>query len=63
LITLTGLLLPPRFGREPLHPQLLSQAAHALGHWAMPEVQVLAVLVALIPKSKRLDEVEVGQAA
>ncbi len=48
LVTLAGLLLPPRLGRAPLHAQWLSQAAHALGHWAMPEVQVLAVLVALI---------------
>jgi paraquat-inducible protein A len=48
LVTLAGLLLPARFGWPPLQPELLSRAARALGYWAMPEVQVLAVLVALM---------------
>jgi paraquat-inducible protein A len=55
LVTLTGLLLPPRLGRVPLHSKGLSQTAHALGHWAMPEVQVLAVLVALIKLGSLVD--------
>lgn len=44
---LAGLLLPPRLGwHTAAHPSLW-RAAHALEHWAMPEVYVLAVLVAL----------------
>lgn len=48
LATLAGLLVPERLGRPPLQSRLLWSAARALGHWAMPEVQVLAVLVALM---------------
>jgi len=48
LIVLAGLLLPARFGWPPVQAELLSRAAHALGYWAMPEVQVLAVIVALL---------------
>jgi paraquat-inducible protein A len=59
LVTLAGLLLPARFGRPPVQPELLSRAARALGHWAMPEVQVLAVLVALM-KLGRLVNVTIG---
>jgi paraquat-inducible protein A len=59
LIALTALLLPARFGWKPVQPQFLTQAAHALGHWAMPEVQVLAVLVALI-KLGKLVTVSIG---
>ena len=55
LVALAGLLLPPRFGRVPPYPQMLSQVAHALGQWAMPEVQVLAVLVALIKLGSMVD--------
>ncbi|HWA08171.1 MAG TPA: paraquat-inducible protein A [Opitutaceae bacterium] len=55
LVTLAGLLLPPRLGRQPLRPRMLWQAAHAFGHWAMPEVQVLAVLVALMKLGKLVD--------
>jgi paraquat-inducible protein A len=48
LATLAGLLVPERLGQPPLQSRLLWSTAHALGHWAMPEVQVLAVLVALM---------------
>ncbi|HVU22905.1 MAG TPA: paraquat-inducible protein A [Opitutus sp.] len=46
--TLAGLLLPERLGQPLPSSRLLRSTAHALGHWAMPEVQVLAVLVALM---------------
>jgi paraquat-inducible protein A len=48
LVTLAGLLLPARFGWPPVRTEMLSRLAHALAYWAMPEVQVLAVLVALM---------------
>ncbi|MEO7599680.1 MAG: paraquat-inducible protein A [Opitutus sp.] len=48
LVILAVGLLPPRLGwKQRPHP-LLSSAAHALSYWAIPEVQVLAVLVALM---------------
>jgi paraquat-inducible protein A len=46
--TLVGLLAPTRFGWEPVAPRSLALAARAVEHWAMPEVQVLAVLVAMV---------------
>jgi paraquat-inducible protein A len=46
--TLTGLLLPARLGWQPFAPRTLTLSARAVEHWAMPEVQVLAVLVALV---------------
>jgi paraquat-inducible protein A len=45
---LTGVLLPARLGWSQKASGILSHTAHALGYWAMPEVQVLAVLVALM---------------
>jgi paraquat-inducible protein A len=42
LATLAGLHVRSRFGR------FLLPVAQALGHWAIPEVQVLAVLVAIM---------------
>lgn len=45
--TLAGLLLPARFGWRPVGARLLARVAHAVEHWAMPEVHILAVLVAL----------------
>jgi paraquat-inducible protein A len=45
--TLLGLLLPPRRGVHAPPSRALWRTAHALEHWAMPEVYVLAVLVAL----------------
>jgi paraquat-inducible protein A len=59
LIALAGLLLPARLGWPPVRADLLSRAAHALGYWAMPEVQVLAVLVALM-KLGKLVHVAIG---
>ena len=45
--TLAGLLVPPQPGDSPAARRALGHAAHAFEHWAMPEVYVLAVLVAL----------------
>lgn len=47
LATLVGLLGPPKLGLRAGGVRILWHAAHALEHWAMPEVYVLAVLVAL----------------
>jgi len=46
--TLVAIVLPARLGRRAAPPRALNAAAHAIAHWAMPEVQVLAVLVALV---------------
>lgn len=43
--TLAAVLLPARLGR-PLAPGLLTGLAHEIARWAMPEVHILAVLVA-----------------
>jgi paraquat-inducible protein A len=59
LATLIGLAVPGRFGVEPLAPRTLRFLARSLEHWAMPEVQVLAVLVALV-KLHTLVNVQVG---
>jgi len=55
LTVLAGLLLPARLGRPPLQGRLLARAARALSDWAMPEVQVLAVLVALMKLGNLVD--------
>jgi paraquat-inducible protein A len=57
--TLAGLLLPAKFGWRVIGERLLSRLAHALEHWAMPEVHILAVLVAL-SKLGTLVNVHVG---
>jgi paraquat-inducible protein A len=44
---LAGLLVPPKLGRPVAAERMLTRTAYALEHWAMPEVYVLAVLVAL----------------
>lgn len=56
--TLAAVTLPLRFGRRPGSRRLVA-FAHALSHWAMPEVQVLAVLVALV-KLRTLVGIEIG---
>lgn len=56
---LAALLLPERFGWGQAHTGVLARAALAMEHWAMPEVQVLAVLVALM-KLGRLADVTIG---
>lgn len=48
LATLALLHLPSRLGWRPPGLGLLVRTAHLLEHWAIPEVQVLAVLVALM---------------
>ena len=45
--TLAGLLVPPKLGWPIVGERALWRTAHALEHWAMPEVSILAVLVAL----------------
>ena len=45
--TLVALLVPPRVGWPPAAANALARAARALERWSMPEVHVLAVLVAL----------------
>ena len=45
--TLAGLLVPARLGWRVVGARLLDRVAHAVEHWAMPEVHILAVLVAL----------------
>lgn len=59
LATLAGLLVPPKLGLPVLGERALARVAHALEHWAMPEVQILAVLVAL-SKLGTLVDVHVG---
>jgi paraquat-inducible protein A len=53
--TLAGLLLAPRQGWPPSVRRALARSAHALEHWAMPEVHVLAVLVALVKLGSQVD--------
>jgi paraquat-inducible protein A len=48
LSAMAGVLLPVRFGWAQQPSEFLARTAHALGYWAIPEVQVLAVLVALM---------------
>lgn len=45
--TLAGVLVPARFGWRMAGERLLGRFVHALEHWAMPEVHILAVIVAL----------------
>jgi paraquat-inducible protein A len=54
-----GLLLPAKFSRQGARGRFLWRAVHALQHWAMPEVHVLAVLVSLT-KLGSLVDVSVG---
>lgn len=44
--TLVGVLVPARLGRPERVPRFLLRAARAFESWALPEVHVLAVLVA-----------------
>ncbi|HEY1763308.1 MAG TPA: paraquat-inducible protein A [Opitutaceae bacterium] len=71
LVVLCGLLLPivflvsmilmhlPPVNLHPSDRRLLTRVAHFLDHWAFPEVQVLAVLVALM-RLGGMVEVSVG---
>lgn len=45
--TLAGLLLPAKLGLTPAAESFLTRTATAVEHWSMPEVYVLAILVAL----------------
>lgn len=53
--TLGALLAGGRLGLGPAHAQRLHRAARVIAHWAMPEVQVLAVLVALMKLGSVVD--------
>jgi paraquat-inducible protein A len=55
LATLAAVHAPSRLGLSEANVQLLSRVAHVLGHWAIPEVQVLAVLVALMKLGSLVD--------
>lgn len=57
--TLAGLLVPAKLGWRVTSERLLWRTTHALEEWAMPEVYVLAVLVALT-KLSSLVNVTVG---
>lgn len=48
LAALAAVHAPARLGWPRAGPEPLSRIAQGLGHWAIPEVQVLAVLVALM---------------
>ena len=59
--TLLSLLLPAKVDRAIVGREVLERTAQALGHWAMPEVHVLSVLVALT-KIGSLVNVTIGPA-
>ncbi len=59
LATLTAFALHERFGRSVMPGKLWLRTARALQHWSMPEVNVLAVLVAFV-KIGALVQVEPG---
>jgi paraquat-inducible protein A len=62
LLSVLALLhVPGRFGWHPADTEGLQRAARLLGHWSIPEVQVLAVLVALM-KLGSLVDITVGPA-
>jgi paraquat-inducible protein A len=55
LATLAAVHAPARLGRPGAGPRRLLRVARGLGHWAIPEVQVLAVLVALMKLGSVVD--------
>lgn len=55
LSALAAILAPASFHEGRPGESLLRRLAHALEHWAMPEVHVLAVLVALIKLGSLVD--------
>jgi len=61
LAVLALLHVPERFGWHPGGTESLLQAARLMGHWSIPEVQVLAVMVALM-KLGSLVDITIGPA-
>lgn len=59
LIALAVIVASPRFGERKIASRFWRRLADALEHWSMPEVQVLAVLVAFV-KIGALVDVEPG---
>ncbi|HUR58857.1 MAG TPA: paraquat-inducible protein A [Opitutaceae bacterium] len=59
LLALTTVLMRARVGRHHIATERWRRIAHIVEHWAMPEVHVLAVLVAMI-KLGDLVHVEIG---
>jgi paraquat-inducible protein A len=55
LVTLATLHAPARLGWSTASSRILFRVAHVLEHWAIPEVQVLAVLVALMKLGSLVD--------
>jgi paraquat-inducible protein A len=53
--TFGALMAGARLGLRPTHAQGVHRAARVAVHWAMPEVQVLAVLVALMKLGSVVD--------
>jgi paraquat-inducible protein A len=48
MVTMTYLLLPLRFGRAPLHPEVMFRTLRLSEPWGMTEVLILGLLVALV---------------
>jgi paraquat-inducible protein A len=55
LVTLAVLHAPSRLGRQKADCRLVHQVGQLLDHWAIPEVQVLAVLVAMMKLGSIVD--------
>ncbi len=55
LVALAWLHAPPALSPQPAARRYLFRCAHFLEHWAFPEVQVLAVLVALMRLGSLVD--------
>ncbi len=55
LTILAALHAPARLGWSTASSRILFRIAHVLEHWAIPEVQVLAILVALIKLGSLVD--------
>lgn len=59
LVTLASIHWPIRLSRKTPNSRIRFQVARLLGHWAIPEVQVLAVLVAFM-KLRSVVDIKIG---